>query len=113
MPHSASPGCPHRHRTEHVIAAECRDDLVGRIADQHVASLDGRRCGVLTDVEWFPAAAIAAVEGLRVWGASATLAGHLAAGHATRISSWLASRVIVSLPASADELQGTPIKARI
>ena len=23
VPHSASPGCPHRHRTEHVIVAEC------------------------------------------------------------------------------------------
>jgi hypothetical protein len=57
---------PASHGARH--AAECRDDLVGRIADQHVASLDGRRCGVLTYVEWFPAAAIAAVEGLRVWG---------------------------------------------
>jgi len=33
---------------EHVIAAESRDDLVGRIADQHVLSLsaDDLRCMV-------------------------------------------------------------------
>src|SRR6266511_1824427 len=45
-----------------------------------------RRCGVLTDVEWFPAAAIAAVEGLRVWADWALVVGWVRradGGHAT------------------------------
>ena len=49
---SASPGSPHRVAAEHVNA-ECRDDLVCRIADQHVASLvaDGVVFG--THAAWF------------------------------------------------------------